>query len=245
MLTKEYILEQLDKYCTLDENLCTGTFYEQVVSPLEDAGCFNDWTFDSGVTKGVLIFGELDYVIKIPFYCEYYEGEGGYYDEEDNWIEGEDGCPSGYPFGGIEVEGFCQENPWDYCETEVARYTVAERNNMEEHFAKTWLIGNVNHWPVYAQIKCCMYDSDSSRTTRSKRNYTEEDRKSVEKYIEAPGVDITEAEWLIDFLYYWGPERLSAFISFCEEWFIDDLHRGNLGYICGVPCLVDYSSYIG
>ena len=143
MLTKEYILEKINKYCTLNEDLCEGTFYEQVVSPLVDAQCFDDWTWDSGVSKGVLIFGELDYVIKIPFYCEWFEGEGGYYDDEDNWVEDEPGCPSGYPFQGTEVEGYCHQNEWDYCETEELRYLAAVKNGMEDWVLKgTKLITN-------------------------------------------------------------------------------------------------------
>ena len=242
MLTKEYILEKLEKYCTFNEDLCSGTFYDQVVSPLENAQCFNNWTFDSGVSKGVLIFNDLDYVVKIPFYCEYYEGEEGYYDDEDNWVEGEPGEPTGYAFNGVEVEGYCHQNEWDYCETEELRYLVAEKNNMEEHFAKTWCIGTVQDWPIYAQIKCCMYRSEESYSTRSKKTYTAEDKKSVHDIQDTTKI-WTQDDWLIDFLHYWGRDRLIAFMQFCDQWHIDDLHGGNLGYICGVPCLVDYSSY--
>jgi hypothetical protein len=242
MLTKEYILEKIEKHCTLNESLCEGTFYDQVVSPLEDAQCFNDWTWDSGLSKGVLIFGELDYVIKIPFYCGWFEGEEGYYDDDDNWVDGEPGEPTGFPFQGEEVEGYCHQNEWDYCETEELRYLVAEKNGMEEHFAKTWCIGAANGWPIYAQIKCCMYCSADSCSTRSKKTYTDKDKESARSIKDATKFWV-EDEWLIDFLHYWGQERLVAFIKFCDEWFIDDLHQGNLGYICGVPCLVDYSSF--
>ena len=241
MLTKEYILENIEKYCDLDEDLCEGTFWSQVVEPLEAANCFDNWTYDSGITKGVLIFGELDYVIKIPFYCEYYEGDG-YYDEEENWVETCEEGPSGYPFNGVEVEGYIHENPWDYCETESFRYAVAEKNNMEEYFAKTWLIGKVGNWPVYAQARACMYRSEESHTARSRKNYTNKERESARELIKRTKFYV-EDEWLIDFINYWGEARTSDFIAFCDQWFIDDLHPGNLGYICGVPCLVDYSSY--
>ena len=244
MLTKEYILEQLDKYCSLNETLCEGTFYEQVVSPLEDANCFEDWVWDTGVTKGVLIFGSLDFVIKISFYCEFYEGEGGYYDEDDNWIEEEPGEPSGYAFNGVSVEGYCHENPWDYCETEEIRYKIAEKSGLAEHFAQTWSIGEVNHWPIYAQMKACMFRSESYYSTRTRKDYSQKERESVKSIKDATKFWV-EDEWLIDFLNYWGQDRTMEFIKFCQDWFIDDLHSGNLGYICGVPCLVDYSSFEG
>jgi hypothetical protein len=64
-LTKEYILECLDKYCTF-EGLTEDNFVNLVVAPLQDAHCFNDWTWDNGVTKGVIIFKDFDFVVKIP-----------------------------------------------------------------------------------------------------------------------------------------------------------------------------------
>lgn len=242
MLKKEFILEQLEKYCTLDESLCEGTFYEQIVCPLQDADCFDNdsWTYDSGVSKGVLIFNDLDYVIKIPFYCEY-EEECGFYDENDEWVS-EGGGPLGEPFMGVAVEGFCKENEWDYCETEELRYKVAKKHNVENYFAETWHIGTVCGWPVYAQVKCCMYRSEESHSIRSRKNYSEQDRERARSARNATKLFVDE-EWLIDFLQYWGEECFKDLAQFCEEWLIDDLHPGNLGYVCGVPCLVDYSSY--
>lgn len=243
MLKKEYILDCIEKYCTLNEDLCECTFFDLVVSPLEDAGCFSDWTYDAGVTKGVLIFGELDYVVKIPFYCEYIEGDG-YYDEDDNWIQEVEEGPSGYPFNGIEVKGFVHENEWDHCETESYRYIAAQRNGVEDFFAQTWFLGKASGWPIYAQVKACMFRSEASHSERSRKTYSDVDKEKARTIKKETGFYV-ENEWLIDFLNFWGEARLMALIQFCNEWFIDDLHCGNLGYICGAPCLVDYSSYDG
>lgn len=243
MLKKEYILECLEKYCKFDEDLCEGTFYEKVIRPLEAVQCFDDWFYDSGVSKGVLVFDELDYVIKIPFYCEYLEGDG-YYDEDDNWVQEIEDGPSGYPFNGVEVEGFSAENDWDYCETESYRYLVAKRNGVEEFFAETWMIGKIRQWPVYAQVKACMFRSEASYSERSRKNYSDAERETAKTIKQETGFYV-ESEWLMDFLSYWGKERLMTFIEFCNQWLIDDLHGGNLGYVCGVPCLIDYSSFNG
>lgn len=245
MLNKDYILECIKKYCRLEEDLSEGEFYYLVVEPLENAKCFPEgaWTYDSGVTKGVLIFDDLDYVIKIPFYCEWLEGDG-YYDSEDNWVcECEEG-PSGYPFGGCQVEGYIHDNDWDYCETEQYRYLEAEKANMEEYFAKTWFLASVNDWPIYAQTKACMFRSEDSRTTRSKRNYTDKEHETARAVMDNEHFYVNK-EWVMDFIAYYGVDRLVAFIKFCDEQLIDDLHDGNLGYICGIPCLVDYSSFNG
>ena len=244
MLNEKFILEKIEKYCELNENLSSGTFYEQVVRPLENSEEFNqyDWTYDSGVSKGVLIFDDLDFVIKIPFYAEWFEEEEIDYDEENDEPIYADGYTSEYAFEGTQVEGFVKENNWDYCETETLVYEVAKRNSMEEHFAQTYLIGFAKGWPIYAQVRACMFRSEESYSTRSKKNYTKEERETARKIREDERFYLDE-EWLMDFIAYWGEERMLQFINFCNQWFIDDLHGGNLGYVCGVPCLVDYSSY--
>ena len=243
MLSKEYILECLNKYCTFNEDLSEGTFYDYVVSPLEDANCFEDWTYDSGCTKGVLIFGELDYVIKIPFYSSYYEEETEYNEETDEYEVICEGGTCEYSFGGVEVEGFCHDNDWDYCETESYRYIVAEKNGMAEHFAKTEYIGSVQSWPIYAQVRACMFCSQDSYDSRSKKNYSDEDRSRAQTLKQEHFMPEIDEEWVIDFISFWGEEKLREFFKFCVEWEIEDLHRGNIGYVCGVPCLIDYSSF--
>ena len=87
-----------------------------------------------------------------------------------------------------------------------------------------------------------MYRSEESHSIRSRKNYSEQDRESARSVRDATKLFVEE-EWLIDFLQYWGEECFRDLAQFCEEWFIEDLHPGNLGYVCGVPCLVDYSSY--
>lgn len=245
MLNKDFILEKLNEHCEFNRYLCEETFFDMVVSPLEVASCFqkNTWTWDTGVTKGVLIFDELDYVIKIPFGCEYLEEEA-YYDDNDNWVVEVEGGPNDYMFSGVQVEGFIHNNEWDYCETEFLRYQVAQKNAIEDCFAQIWFLGVVQAWPIYAQIKACMFRSESSRSARSQKNYSNAERETA-KTIQNTAKFYVEEEWLIDFLNYWGQEKLLDFIKFCQDWEIDDLHPGNLGYVCGVPCVVDYSSFNG
>lgn len=248
MLTKEYILDNMKKYCKIDTNtdLCLGNFYDLVISPLEKANCFKDYhmSYDNGLSKGVIIFDELDYVIKIPFVCSWYEEETEWDEEKDECVVICEGGPSGYPFGGVEVEGYCFHNDWDHCETELYRYCEAEKSGLEEHFAKIWFLDCINGWPIYAQSKACMYNTEDSYSSRSRKHYTDKERATANAIQSSSHFYIAQ-EWMMDFIQYWGKDKLLDFIKFCDEWFIDDLHDGNIGYICGVPCLVDYGSFSG
>lgn len=243
MLNKDFILEQIGKHCDLSEDLCEGTFFDMVVYPLQRAGCFEGhWFGDYGVSKGVLIFDDLDFVIKIPFYTSFVEGEYDYDEETGEEICICEGGPAGYAFYGTRVGEYEKENDWDYCETETQYYEVAQADNVEEFFAKTWLLGKVCGWPIYAQAKAVIFNSRECWTSRANKTYSDELRKSARTVREGMYFE-ANSEWIMDCIEYYGEERTAQFISFCDNWCIDDLHDANIGYVNGAPCIIDYSCY--
>ena len=262
MLNKKYILECLDEYCTF-EGLCEDTFYDLVVSPLQDAECFKNWTYDSGVSKGVLIFDEVNFVIKIPF-----EGQGEYYEsyckdrnghwqdkyatnadekiENGEWVkkEGEEVFRA---FGGAIIEDDEDGIYWDYCRLESYYYEKAVAAGVEKCFAKTEFIGEVHGHPIYCQEKCSMFGSEFHSTEKQKEyeKRTEEDYRSMKQICDENNFHRIDRDWTLDFLIYWGEQMFAKFAEFVKSYDIWDLHNGNIGYKNGAPCLVDYSSYEG
>ena len=254
MLTKEYILECLDKYCDFG-SLCENTFYEQIVKPLEDNQCFSNWTYDSGVSKGVLIFQELDFVVKIPFMGN---DDGGYEshfeDENGEWRYSYETNASKYiKDGKWEWKGgeyyfsdFCGAGDfeWNYCALEAKYYKDAVAAGVERCFAKTEFLGEANDHPIYIQERCSMFGAEyhsSKREMYAKR--TKKDYEQVTELRHQMDFSQIDDDWMLDFLIFWGESVLKKFISFIQTQSIWDLHNGNIGYRHGVPCLVDYSSY--
>lgn len=256
MLTKEYILECLEKFCNFNE-LTEDNFYEQIIVPLKDNMCFNSWDSAQGVTKGVLIFNELDYVVKIPFRGEgrlieeHWEGECGtwysyntrhcdysktpahwtHIDEEDTF---EEFC------GAEEPEG------WNYCQVEKEIAEKAKNSTITNCFAKTSFLGYANGYPIYIQEHCTIYcDEQSSRYEETYRHRTKNDYDSLKEVRERVDFWNIDDNWLLDFLIYWGEEMLKNLAEFIFKENIQDLHCGNIGYRKGVPVLVDYSSFNG
>jgi hypothetical protein len=255
MLTKKYILECLDKYCTFG-GITSDTFYEMVVVPLKSNQCFNNWTWDNGASKGVLIFKELDYVIKIPFEGQGEYNESHYEDEDGNWIWEED---SRWNSNLMKVHSeelfdeFCgaiygneEDSRWNYCAVEAFLSNFAKIAGLEQCFAITECIGQANGHPIYAQEKCCIFSEASSTTNREKyRNRSKTDYDSLKEVRERVDFWGIDDDWVLDFLIYWGEEIFKKFVAFIFEYDISDLHNGNIGYRKGVPCLVDYSGYDG
>ena len=254
LMTNEYILECLEKYCSFEE-LSEDNFYTSVVQPLEDAHCFNDWSYSSGVTKGVLIFKGLDFVVKIPF-----SGSGEYY--EEHWENEEDGewigcytkeerythTPANLHFceektNFREFTGADEEEGWNYCKVEAQVSKCAEEEGVIRCFAETYFLGTAGDYPIYAQERCAIFCDEESSRRESYKKRTKSDYDSLREVRERVDFYDCDDNWLLDFLIYWGEEILQRLANFVFEHSINDLHNGNIGYRKGVPVLVDYSSF--
>ena len=250
-LTKQYILECLDTYCSFDA-LSEDTFFEAVIKPLQANQCFDNWTWDNGVTKGVLIFKEFDFVIKIPFGGRYFYTESHYENTEGRWMYS---CDPNWDSNKVhkmdasdefyEFEGsYAEDNNWNYCQEEAEISIRAIHNDLGKCLAITEFIGYAQNHPIYAQEKCCMF-SEMSSTTKAEeyKNRTATDYDSLQEVRKRTDFWGITNDWVLDFLIYWGEEMLKKLGDFIDDNDISDLHCGNIGYRNGDPCLVDYSSY--
>ena len=254
MLNKEYILDCIDKYCDLEE-LDEYSFEHKVAMALRDAKCFDcEWTWDCGVTKGVLIFSGVDFVVKIPFAGQSEYMESHYENRYGDWVSSSyqtkktnaSTCGFRYVEGEDHFENFSGaecENGWDYCEVEATRYCRAEEAKVEEVFAKTEWIGDVHNYPIYIQERCCMFREETSSNQNKYDSRTRADYEKVNTLREKYDFHSIDDDWMLDFLIYYGEEMFKRLADFIFNENIYDLHNGNIGYRKGRPCLVDYSSY--
>ena len=146
------ILEALS-YGTFDEN-DEADFYPVVVQPFSEK-YKKPFDYATGATKGVLIFEQLGFVIKIPF-CRNSEDYDDYY-ECCNYFTGAD-----------------TDNGWDYCEAEANKYQRAEEEGISMCFAKTEKIGEINGYPIYMQDLASIYKNVDYQSS-----HTEEDSRQV------------------------------------------------------------------
>lgn len=146
------IMEAL-KNCIFDELFNDdgddGSFYYDVYIPFKNnyKGKVN---YETGATKGVLIFEDLNFVIKIPFR----------YGSDYRMLRGAE-CPNG----------------WDYCEVETIKYENAEDYNVSNCFAKTELIGTIDDYPIYKQEFATIYSNSDSSTSSHTREDEEKVEK--------------------------------------------------------------------
>lgn len=214
------ILEALS-YGTFDEN-DEADFYSIVVQPFSEK-YKKPFDYATGATKGVLIFEQLGFVIKIPF-CRNSE------DCEYNSTYGEYEC--------CYFTGADTDNGWDYCEAEANKYERAEEEGLAQCFAKTKKIGDIDGYPIYMQELADIYKSIDYQSS-----HTEEDSRQVSSICNSNNFYMFNLEWLSDAFHYYGEKMFHKLLEFIRTVGINDLHDGNIGYIGNRPVLVDYSSF--
>lgn len=214
------ILEALS-YGTFDEN-DEADFYSIVVQPFSEK-YKKPFDYATGATKGVLIFEQLGFVIKIPF-CRNSE------DCEYNSTYGEYEC--------CYFTGADTDNGWDYCEAEANKYERAEEEGLAQCFAKTKKIGDIDGYPIYMQELADIYKSIDYQSS-----HTEEDSRQVSSICNSNNFYMFNIEWLSDAFHYYGEKMFHKLLEFIRIVGINDLHDGNIGYIGNRPVLVDYSSF--
>lgn len=212
IMTPEQIFEIIKNKWSTKYDLLTESTVEDIIKPEQN---FSDYDYRYGATKFVLIAPKEDFVIKIPF-C------GEYYDEE--------------------FSEFCGgwDGNWDYCKTEEELYKIAAEKGIEQCFARTFSIGEVGGYTIYAQEKARIWSE-----VHSTNDYEKEKTESIkEKCNENHKYYYCfHACWLSDFLDYYGNTVFEKFMDFVEAYSIEDLHSSNLGYINGRPVVVDYSGF--
>jgi len=205
------ILEALER-CDFNE-LEEEYFDEKVVEIFKEKYSKYRFKVGTGATKGVLIFPDLGFVIKIPFQlCDGYELCGA---EEGNEY-------------------------WDYCSQESNRYNLAFENKVEQAFLQTKIIEYINNYPIYIQE---IAEPLESIHDYSHSSSTEEDKNKVANIIDEHCFDYINTSWEADLYVYYGEEYYIKLKQFIEEYDITDLRSPNIGYIGKAPVIFDYAGF--
>lgn len=141
------------------------------------------------------------------------------------WVEYDSECDS-------DIFHENEENV-DYCEIEYKVYQEAKRRHLEEFFAETVKVSD----HVYAQEA---YDDSFDDWTNDELENT---KFSEEIYSKFHCLHNRVRTALRVFLGQHSFDKVLELQDFLEEFDINDLHSGNLGWFNGVLKLVDYSGY--
>ena len=217
-------------YCE-DEGLYCEEDYEEQFYDLDKTGLFEE--IRTGATKVCVLLRA--FVLKAGFTSEMvYDDCDEYEDERD------------------EFDYYRQERDGiDYCELEAQVYEEAVKEGLEEFFAETVQVAD----KVYAQEYCertideDYYDGDCKNMWTSFAASDYACRKlGFNKWGEYCDPNTAPAVIPEIVLYYWVTggkswTQLRRLAKFLSRHHINDLHRGNIGWVNGELKLFDYSGY--
>ena len=201
-------------------------------------------SFDSGISKVVILIAGENYVLKIPFVKMF--DEDSYNSDVAYWDSGEWEGEEEYSepnienyfsnFEWAESDKVSTSNNWDYCALECAFYEIATERGLEQYFAKEELYAVVLDHPVYIQERVTPLEA-------SEKSISYEQAETTRKRCSDLSVRCFNPKWVTDFFNCYGEQEFIKLSNFLEEMKIYDLHEGNLGYLYGAPVLLDYSDF--
>lgn len=130
-------------------------------------------------------------------------------------------------------------NEDDYCQLEATAYENALIEGFEFVFVETKFVDIIDGIKIYVQPRVDEYarDEDEEYLSCDESNEMEDLKDS---YFSAYDMN---SYWLYEFINVYGMDIFNDFCHFTEEYGINDLHGGNLGYYHGKPVIFDYSGY--
>lgn len=244
---KNHIL-YLFRNCDLNESelLNRDNFYEKIIEKLDDKHSIVDYFH--GVSKCVFFLKEYpDLVVKIPFNggldpASYSYKNSPYVSYDDfYWSESPIFCCADNAI--VNCKGL--KRNWDYCEVEEILFKRSCCAGVNDYFAQTICIGEINDYPIYIQEKATIL-SDSDIDFKYPYKVVKETKEQIKNIINEDikdTIDRLPMEWIYDFYTKYGKELLIKLMSFIAEEEISDLHCDNVGFINDRPVLTDYSSF--
>lgn len=221
------------KHLDLPENLgCTGDSCEFDDSELHNqlARFYpGDFHIDYGISKVVLIFPNLPFVIKIPFSgMHWYEYE--YNEEEDEYEE------TDYYFYPFEIHP-------DYCEHEMNLVEIAQDRGFGQFVLDTLCFFEDAHGRKF-------YMQEKAQAARELGFCSP---KEVSEYSRTTAALMKglycrcNEQWRACVVEYYGENMWTTFVNWDDlEGFgiLKDMHAGNYGYrMDGTPVLIDISGF--
>ena len=200
-----------------------GYFTEEDVDYLISDIMVNDFNYETGATKCVIIPEDTDFVIKIPFNAMVSSCDDCEYDPLNcNCSQ----CPN---------RSFKHNN---YCALEEELYNTIKNkyNQFIDFFLPVEKVCEVDDYPIYTQKKAEIFENKVYPTSENSK----EKVKSCKGLVSAP------VEWLAKCL-----EDMNNDLDMYND-FLDmlialdinaDLHRGNVGYYNGHAVLIDYAGF--
>ena len=227
----------------LDESMFFQT-YLQAPTYLELPWSFDNCTYHSGATRGCFVDEDYDYVVKFDIegdelYASACAREAHIYqmakvNNLENYL-----CEVEY-LGTYRrtIKWYDIDRMWDFMPYGFDGYS-------EEDFDKVALdaaeaLGAPEHIEIALDLYGYRRASFTERATYVASDY---EMTTAKKYKGISPLTERHVNVLARFIHDYDEMEAKRFSDFLSEYYVNDIHNGNIGYIDGHVCLIDYAGY--
>ena len=124
---------------------------------------------------------------------------------------------------------------YDYCFAEESIYQMSLENNLNNFFLKIEFCDFYEDTPIYKQVRASQigHYGSHSLVSEESRNAAAEIKRSFD----------TDTDFTALLIESYGFEAVEKLVEFCERFYVNDLHSGNIGFFGNLPILLDYSGF--
>lgn len=252
------------------QDISIGTLREETLDsyisdPLHHAfrnNKFPSHSVECGATKAVILIQGEPFVLKIPF-SEYYSEDS--FENEINFVQAEKNLDRSEAYEWVcencDDGEFCYEFEMakndrlsitmlqkyqhlltgaDYCALETCYYEEAFARNLGDYFAAEEFVGYIQNIPVYKQQRVMPFYDYYDLSSRKNKSFG---ATATRERCEELHCCCFDELWIADFFDTYGEDEFIKLTAFLDEFNIGDLRRANIGYIDGLPILLDYAGY--
>lgn len=127
----------------------------------------------------------------------------------------------------------------EYCENEMRIYKEARAQGLGNCFTKIYKFDKIYNTWLYK----CEYVDKLEENSPFKPLSEEELNKILTIESSHQGGRRPPSSWASRFIEYHGADTYDKFLSFINEYGVNDLHTSNIGYIKGRPVVLDYAGF--
>lgn len=194
---------------------------------------FGDFRVDNGISKAVIIFDDLPFVVKVPLRGTYYREE--FYNEEADEYEYSDE----YNFN--EYRGACDYDYSDYCFDELQKTQLVIEAGFGKIVPEMEWVCFKDGSSVYVQEKVLPFSTGKNKYSNPTADSVQKAKDMDDKY------GYCALDWRASVIDFYGEDFWKSFVDWERDNDYDilsDMHSGNYGYrLDGTPVIFDIAGY--
>lgn len=137
------------------------------------------------------------------------------------------------------VEDYPDTLTYEYCYIEKEIYEKAKKHGVSSFFAACAYFDTINEIDIFIQQKVVPAIDHGMGSIIETELYD----RIISASSSYDALEYIPFEWIEDFINYYSEEEFYKLCEFLDDYGVNDLHEGNIGYLNNAPIIFDYAGW--